>query len=120
MAPEDAGVQEQPQEPLVRTDHRGIDSPAGAATNAGQREDLQAYLEGLDEFMAGLEETPPATGSGANPPCVTTRKQACLGAGGDSVAPPPLDNWVDPRSVARKERMERIAARKSRKAFLAR
>ena len=67
MAPEDAGVQEQPQEPLVRTDHRGIDSPAGAATNAGQREDLQAYLEGLDEFMAGLEETPPPTGSGANP-----------------------------------------------------
>ena len=43
-----------------------------------------------------------------------------MGAGGDSVAPPPLDNWVDPRSVARKERMERIAARKSRKAFLAR
>ena len=56
MAPEDAGVQEQPQEPLVRTDHRGIDSPAGAATNAGQREDLQAYLEGLDEFMAGRSE----------------------------------------------------------------
>ena len=55
VAPEDAGVQEQPQEPLVRSDHRGIDSPAGAATNAGQREDFQAYLEGLDEFMAGLE-----------------------------------------------------------------
>ena len=43
-----------------------------------------------------------------------------MGAGGDSVAPPPLDNWVDPRSVARKERMERIAALKSRKAFLTR